>query len=226
MRTIALPAPGPCDCIPEHTRLGAHYVGDRAVESAILDLTRFTASDEVAASAARAHEKSIGYPLRRARREGYTVREFGGTFRNPEIEAVNTSKTVRQGRAMAADYGRKLVATPGDNDAPRPRKCAQHYRTMYGTFSKDDVLVAYISFIRSGPLGILSRILAHADFWRDGTMHACVGHTLTAAHADGVDYVLYGAWGDGQGGLKDFKRRWGFEPMRMTMEPVTTGGTR
>lgn len=231
---ILLPASAPCACKAHHLTLDPCYIGAGCRESAVLDLSRWPDSAAYAEAAMKEYAKSVRYPTAKAVRLGYGCREFGGAAHNAEINEINTSMEVRQGRPMSEGYRKPLwVPERLQTEAPDPKSCPEHYRTMFGAFAPatreqtppghpirrgGGPMRGYISFIRSGPLGIYSRILSHGAHRQDGFMRLLHFFAVAHAYAGGIRYLLYGGWNDGLEGLRQWKEHLFFAPRRMRLD--------
>lgn len=141
----------------------------------------------------------------RAGRRGYW---FGGVTphqRADEIQAINLSAPVRQGRPMTDGYRQPPTTTPLP-DYP----CARHGVHTYGVYARDMTLVAYCWIYRAGDLALVSQILGHADHLANEIMYLLVQGVVEYEGNLG-GYLVYNRYDSGEDGLRFFKDRCGFE---------------
>ena len=147
-------------------------------------------------------KNSADYFSRRAIKLGYSFRYITPEKHIAEIFSINTSSDIRQGKAMSASYNDKEIVFPADN-----------HNKYFGVF-KEDKLVAYLWVSIHGELAILTRLLGHAGFLKDGIMYLM----LTATIAEIIDnykeikFIMYDTFFGASDGLRLFKSRLGFRP--------------
>jgi hypothetical protein len=202
-----------------------------------IDLARYP--DVAALEAALRKRSSRTLPkIRRAREAGYVVRRFPVARHVFDVHAVKTSMSVRAGGPVL-DY---WLLRPGDIVRPsqrslqlRPPRCQAHWTEwwgvflpepgrMQGTVRVDERLVAYVKAARRGDLLHYADIMGHRDHLDRGVMallHFDLMRWLIASGdpmAAGVRAVLYGGAEHGREGLLTWKKRAGFEPMRLVLK--------
>lgn len=156
------------------------------------------------------HLSTTRRAVRKALKAGYTFKPINPNDNFEPIMAVNLSSGERQGRAIATNYtDRQLVK-------------AYHGQTgdWYGVFDKDDVLQAYTHVPIFGDSFVFSRILGNSERLGDGIMHLIVAETLRemGEKRDKTGYpnwAMYDMLIGAGAGLREFKRRTGFEPRRV-----------
>jgi hypothetical protein len=170
--------------------------------------------DLKAAEAELFRPKSMPYLLRQVRKAekaGFSGRTFLPAERMAEIMQVNSSSAERQGRPMEPHFTDEAAVwaysqTPG---------------IWYGIFDKRDVLRAYCDLPVGGDYYVYSRILGDARFLGDGIMYLLMRDTMQMMnrqlHEHGHPrWAVYDTYIGGSDGLREFKRRTGFSPYRVT----------
>jgi hypothetical protein len=137
--------------------------------------------------------------VRQANRN-YIYRVFDRNDRLSEIDAVNFSKSVRQGRKMASQY--QTFSTPNNP----LNLCDFHRDDWFGCFRRsDDVLVGYARLESFDDVGILNTILGHGE--AIGVMNGMFAHLAENTDVRLINYLrMVSATDD----LEAFKRRVGF----------------
>lgn len=146
-----------------------------------------------------------------AERLGYTTREIVPGEHFSEIMGVNRSSEVRQGRAISDDYiNEKKVALYNQ----RPGR-------WFGVFDKTGVLRAYCHTPILGDYFLFSRLLGDASRLEDGVMYLMIRDVMLAMQKHHAKHgyptwAIYDTYIGGGSGLREFKRRLGFAPARVT----------
>ena len=177
--------------------------------------------------------------IRRAQRMGYQVERFALPMHVHDVHAVKTSMAVRSGGPVLARWLLKPahIAQPAlaPVSVPAP-PCATHWTTWWGVFlaepghcngtlRTDRRLVAYVKLTRCGDVVHYLDLMGHKDHLEHGVMllmHAAIVDWLLEAAdpcAAGVQAVWYGALEHGRPGLLTWKKRAGFEPVRVALHP-------
>lgn len=143
--------------------------------------------------------------LRKARREGYTYREFVWNDYLDDVFDINTSKPERSGGAMTANYMRR--PSPSNNVV----ECDKHYTAYIGGFKRGR-LRAYCVLAVVNELAVVNQILGHADALADGVMNGLVKglNDYCMGQASSVRYINYLSIESSPEGLARFKRSVGF----------------
>lgn len=151
--------------------------------------------------------------LKKAARLGYRFEYIDYNAHLPAITAIHQSAPVRQGRDMPADLLARS-ATPHSNP-PSTNNC--HDYPYFGIF-KEGHLVAYASCFVAGEMCALDTIFGHADYLADGVVPmliASIGDDIPQRHPF-VKYYSYGLYFGASETLKRFKRKFLFQPQRVT----------
>lgn len=156
--------------------------------------------------------------LKKAVRLGYRFEYIDYNSHLPAITAIHRSTPVRQGRDMPADL-LDGAAAPHRNP-PTMNSC--HDYPYFGIF-KENHLVAYASCFVAGEICALNTIFGHSDYLADGVVPmliSSIGDDIPTRHPD-VKYYTYGLYFGASETLKRFKRKFLFQPQRVTW---TLGG--
>jgi hypothetical protein len=172
---------------------------------------------------------------RKAREAGYSVRRFAVAAHVYDVHDVKTSMKTRAGGPVL-DY---WFLKPGDIAPPAERPvrlkappCHAHWVQWWGVFLPepgrmqgpvrvDERLVAYVKINRRGELLHYADIMGHSGHLGQSVMvllHLEIMRWLLESGdpmARGVRVVLYGAAEHGREGLLTWKKRAGFDPMRL-----------
>lgn len=210
---------------------------------AVLDLARYGSFDAYQRDVLK-KQKGVWSDITRARRRTCDVREYAHRAFLDDVVAIDRSKTVRCGGPMRPNYLRTLEERGGvDRTATIvPPTCPMHWRRTWGVFmvflegGRPGVtiechelsiagipepthyvehLVAYASIHRASSLAILSQWIGHGKYLRDGIMHLLFAEVVEMLYAEGVSLVMYGGALDGGAGLQRWKKRLGFEAIRL-----------
>jgi hypothetical protein len=227
-----------CACTGTETeKLAGTYI-DGPVTSAIFDLRAWKSLAAWQHEVCRSRGGGWGYQLRRAARSKVQVARFHPKNWVADWTEIDFSAPKRQGRDMAWNYRRTLEERGGEptewlelSDLP----CTQHWRMCMGAFAPaekrtigghevEQKLVAYTSLIRSDNLLVVSMLLGHSEWLKQGVVpllfHSLVGMLLVPDEkrpptTRGIRYILYGGWGDGREGLRNWKQVAKFEAGRL-----------
>lgn len=151
--------------------------------------------------------------LRFAERNDYTsrvlsVQEFNQ--RVDEVWQIRCSTPERQGLPMRPAYMNK----------PNPLPDLE-YNTIYGCFTPDDVLVAYIIGQYTRWLAAASTIIGHyKHIGNSGVMVKVWFEFMTDVIQRGSRYVVYSKWTDGTDGLRAWKRSVGLQEIDLSGEQL------
>jgi hypothetical protein len=176
---------------------------------------------------------------RKAREAGYAVKRFPLTGHVHDVHAVKTSMKTRAGGPVLDYWFLKPedIAVPADRPAKLKRPpCDNHWTQWWGVFlpepghaqgavTVDERLVAYVKVNRRGGVAHYADIMGHADHLGANVMillHLELMRWLLDSGEPmtrGVRAVLYGALEHGRDGLLVWKKRAGFEPVRLVRKP-------
>ena len=177
--------------------------------------------------------------IRQAQRLGYHVQRFALPMHVHDVHAIKTSMAVRSGGPVLAHWLLKPahIAVPAiEPIAWQAPPCATHWTMWWGVFLPepghrdgalqiDQRLVAYVKLTRCGDIAHYLDLMGHKDHLGHSVMplmHATIVHWLLDAAepaAAGVQAVWYGALEHGGQGLLTWKKRAGFAPMRVALQP-------
>jgi hypothetical protein len=149
--------------------------------------------------------------IRRAIKLGYTFQRFEYNDYLDDLYEINTSLSVRQGRAMSSSYmERPMPQMP----SPTP-SCLRHRNDWLGVF-RDGKLYAYALIVQAGEMMLFSMILGHGDHMDDGIMNLLVYESVRMYRAESAtQYAVYYLQDSGTEGLQFFKRKMGFAGHRV-----------
>jgi hypothetical protein len=155
--------------------------------------------------------KTMRSNIAKAKKRGYSFRAIRPEDYSNDIMAVNLSSIERQGKPMDSSYT-DLNAVKAYNGQPGD---------WFGVFDQKDKLQAYTHLPVIGDAFVFSRILGNATLLNDGIMHMLVGETLRqmAVKRDKIghpNWAMYDMFIGGGAGLREFKKRTGFRPYRVT----------
>ena len=144
----------------------------------------------------------------RSLKNGYSFSEINVRDCADGILEINKSKAIRQGREMDESYFDKDAIIEGSLD----KQC-------FGVFDGEGKILAYCYLIEAGNFLIISRLLGHADYLKEGVMYymigACVEKWLTGEKWQAVKYFFYDTYFGSTAGLKKFKADLGFVPYKV-----------
>jgi hypothetical protein len=186
------------------TRRHSRYplIKNKTMGIALIDLSNFKSSAEYLATVKQ--KDYAAYHGKIARRRGYTVRKIDRNNHIQEIHEINTSLDARQGRPMDMPY--LTLQTEYDNGPPF--QC-------YGVFDIEGRLMGYCSFGTYGNFAATERILGHKN--NDGFMYLLLLEIICSLIDQGaLRFFMYDTFMGAQPGLKNFKKRIGFQPYRVS----------
>lgn len=144
----------------------------------------------------------------RSIKNGYTFSEINVKDYAEGILEINKSKAVRQGHEMNEVYFDKNAVIENSLD----KQC-------FGVFDSAGKIISYCYLIDAGNFLIISRLLGHADYLKEGVMYymisACVEKWLNAGWWKDVKYFYYDTYFGASVGLKKFKYDLGFVPYKV-----------
>lgn len=141
-------------------------------------------------------------------KNGYTFREISVKDHVDGILEINLSKNERQGHEMTRDYfDKEKIVSQAEG-----KQC-------FGVFDKEGQILAYCYLIEAGDFIIISRLLGHADYLKEGVMFFMIGECvklwLETDRWKDVEYFFYDTWFGALKGLKKFKQDLGFVPCKV-----------
>lgn len=141
---------------------------------------------------------------------GFYFNQFTPMEHLEEILDINRSMPMRQGRPMDKSY----------TDKHELASSLKGVRTMFEVFNTEDRLRAYAYVPICGEVGVISRLLGHADSMDDGVMYLLVSevirHLIERKQTQGSPrWVMYDTFFGASPGLRYFKERLGFKPYRV-----------
>lgn len=195
---------------PEHVDLVYRYFtqphpkykvfGHKTLGAALIDLRGFH-SGEAFIESLRACGRGAA-ERRKAVARGYRLEEIERNALVDDIHRINVSCEVRQGRPMAPAYQEKQLHYED----------LAHFR-YYGLFDRQGALVAYCNVGLFGNFAMADRVLGIRN--NDGAMFLLVTEiTCRLIQERQVDYFMYDTVFGARPGLREFKRRLGFQPYR------------
>lgn len=168
---------------------------------ALIDLHAF--ADSAAYLQSVQQKDYAGYQARRARARGYTVAAIDRNDYIDDIHRINTSLEERQGRPMDAAYGLRV----------------DHYDDVesfryYGVLDAHGALVAYCDLGVYGDFAATDRLLGMRN--RDGVMYLLLADIACRLIDERCcHYLMYDTYLGARPGLREFKRKLGFQPYRI-----------
>jgi hypothetical protein len=176
-------------------------VRHKSLGIALLDLRAFASGE--AYLHALSKRDYAGYHSRRARERGYTVVEIDRNDYIDDIHLINNSLAQRQGRPMDPAYTVKTeYYDPADG--------LRHF----GVLDRNGRLVAYSDVGVYGDFAATNRLLGVKN--GDGIMYLLVADVACRLIDDGrLNYFMYDTYLGALPGLRDFKRKLGFQPYRI-----------
>lgn len=185
------------------TRPHARYkiIGNKTLGIALIDLRAFggKASAYLATVQRSGH---AGPQSRKAAARGYTLRRIDRNEHIDDLHAIHTSSAARQGRPMDATY---LVRQTAYEEAPHVE--------CHGVFEPGGRLAAYCSMGRYGNFVATDQLMGYKN--QDGIMYLLLSTIICRLIEEGeADYFMYDTYLGAKSGLRDFKRRVGFQPYR------------
>ena len=176
-------------------------VRNKSLGIALIDLRAFGSGDDYLRSLQQ--KDYAGYHSKRARTRGYTVAEIDRNDYIDDIHSINTSADERQGRPMDPVYATRT-------ERYDPLDGLRHY----GVLDKDGRLVAYGDVGVYGNFAATDRLLGYKN--NDGVMYLLLADIACRLIDDGqLAYLMYDTYLGAQPGLRNFKRKLGFQPYRI-----------
>lgn len=176
-------------------------VRNKSLGIALIDLRAYD-SGEAYLRALRRRDYA-GYHSRRARERGYTVVEIDRNDYIDDIHRINTSAGERQGRPMDPAYATRT-------ERYDPSDGLRHY----GVLDKNGRLVAYGDVGVYGDFAATDRLLGYKN--SDGVMYLLLADIACRLIDDGrLNYLMYDTYLGALPGLRDFKKKLGFQPYRI-----------
>jgi len=144
--------------------------------------------------------------IRKAEKEGVTVREtaYDDEFVRGMTRIFNEAP-VRQGRRFW-HYGKDVETVR------RQFSRYLHRERLIGAYL-DDRLIGFIMLGNAGRFGLTGQIISSLDHRDKPITNALVAKTVAVCEAAGLEALIYLFWSDDS--LSEFKRRCGFEPVRI-----------
>ena len=138
-------------------------------------------------------------------KEEYTCRSFKGEEYIDDIMEINLSSCERGGREMEERY----------TDRKQVEKFLSTQPTMFGTFTKEGKLIAYIQLLQVNSMLVTNKILGHNDYLNNGGMYYIVAQLVKEAieNKKNITHIMYAHYlvGRSHAGYTYFKERSGFE---------------
>ena len=176
-------------------------IKNKSVGMALVVLGDFRGRDDYLATVSRKDQGA--YHGKRALRRGFAFKEIDRNAYIDDIHAINTSMTERQGRPMDPGYLAK----------PLHYEKKPHFR-YFGIVNLEGILVAYCNIATYGNFAATDRLLGYKN--NDGTMYLLLVEIICKLIDDSeVQYFMYDTFLGAQDGLRNFKRRLGFQPYRI-----------
>ncbi len=142
----------------------------------------------------------------KGKKKGFTCRLFCGLDYFEQIMEINLSKDERAGHAMSGIY----------TDRGKVRAFLGTNPVMFGTFTSEGKLIAYLHLLNGGGILALNKIIGHGEYLADGVMYFMLGELIRQIpdiypHKR-VSYIMYGSWygGVASAGIKYYKTLCGF----------------
>lgn len=210
---------------------------DLKYRSAVIDLDKFRDYAEYESLVKQSGKGARIRQRNKAARNGFYCKPFHWRLHIPDIHEINTSTDVRSGGVMRGSYLKsvdEMGGAPTRSYAVNKPKCPNHWAQPWGVFESqhgyaqgnqttNEKLLGYIFLRRFGNFLLYSQILGHYDYLSQGIMillhHEVMKWVLDsyAPEVEGVKMVMYAGYDQGTEGLRDWKRREGFEPYLITV---------
>ncbi|MET0322159.1 MAG: hypothetical protein ABW069_15670 [Duganella sp.] len=176
-------------------------VRHKSLGIALIDLRAFASGGAYLRSVQQ--KDHAGYQARRARARGYTVAEIDRNDYIDDIHRINTSLGERQGRPMDPAYADRTA----------------HYEAVdsfryYGVLDAEGKLAGYCDLGIYGDFAATDRLLGYKN--SDGVMYLLLADIACRLIDERrVDYLMYDTYLGALPGLREFKRKLGFQPYRI-----------
>jgi len=178
-----------------HPRL--KLVRNKTLGMALVDLHRFRIRDDYIATVKR--KDYAAHHGRRARARGYTLHEIDRNDFIDDIHRIHTSHAARQDASCV--------------DRPTRGGPRAHFK-YFGMFNRDGDLMAYCNTVTLGNFAAIDRVLGYRN--NDGMMHLLLMEIICRFIDEGrLHYFMYDTFLGTQEGLRNFKKRLGFQPYRV-----------
>jgi hypothetical protein len=176
-------------------------IRNKSVGIALVDLSGYSNRCAYLSSVSRKDQGA--FHGKRAMRRGFIFSEIDQNSYIDDIHAINTSATERQGRPMDSAYLEK----------PLFYEKKPHFR-YFGILDARGQLVAYCNIATYGNFSATDRLLGYKN--NDGIMYLLIVEIICKLIDDNqVQYFMYDTFLGAQDGLRNFKRRLGFQPYRV-----------
>lgn len=149
---------------------------------------------------------------KKAGRNGYSVQRIDFNDHLQEIGEIRRSAPVRQGK-LSQEFLTAEITPIVDP----PSDYFSHGYPYYGTM-KDGKLVAYAGLHVAGEFAMMAHVYGHDAYLSDGVVPMLVidmARELIERYP-AVKYYAYGSWFGATTNLKRFKKKFRFEPHRVT----------
>lgn len=174
---------------------------NKSLGAALIDLRRFETAEKFS-DFLRSRGRAMT-ERRRALARGHELRPIDRNQLVDEIHQINISTPIRQGRPMTPTY---LDKQSHYQDLP-------HFR-YYGVFDIDKRLIAYCNLGLLGNFAVIDRVLGLRT--TGGAMYLLLTEiVLRLIEEKNLDYLMYDTLFGARPGLRDFKRKLGFQPYRV-----------
>lgn len=190
------------DAYTNFTRPHPRYkvFGNKSMGVALIDIDRFGTPSSYLDSV-RQHGYA-GPQSRKAAARGYRLRRIDRNEHLDEIHAIHVSIPERQGRPMDEAYVMRRTSYP---EEPH---CECH-----GVFDAKGRLAAYCNVALFGNFAATDQLMGYRN--NDGMMYLLLSNIICGLiEARRVNWFMYDTWFGGNHGLREFKRRVGFQPYR------------
>ena len=155
--------------------------------------------------------------IRKSAKQGVVVREVEYTDDFVRgMTSIFNETPMRQGRPFW-HYGK-------DFDTVKRQFSKYLFReTLIGAFYQDE-LIGFMMVGLAGPYALTGQIISKISHRDKGTNNSLIAKAVELCARDGVPYLVYLSWADSS--LTEFKRRNGFEPVRLPRYyvPLTAKG--
>jgi len=185
------------------TRRHVRYkiIGNKTLGVALIDLRAFN-GQPAAYLATVKRSGHAGPQSKKAAARGYHLRRIDRNQHIDAIHAIHMSSDERQGRPMDAFYHARPDAYDDEADWE-----------SHGVFDADGRLAAYCSMARYGNFVATDQLMGYKN--QDGIMYLLLSAIVCRLIEEGeVDWFMYDTYLGAKPGLRDFKRRVGFQPYR------------
>lgn len=151
--------------------------------------------------------------LRKAAKNGYTVKSFESKDYLSDIYSIRNSKEFRSGKPIPESFRQP----PAPFDSANDRLCSRHQVTGVGVFGGDGALVSYAAVHNCGDIAIINTILGHGDHLKYGIMNLLVFGIFTEVSSKypDVKYINYLTLRSSTPQLDTFKKSVGFVPQTL-----------